>query len=409
MKKLLRKGFLFRLKPSVDIEARLANYVGAGRFLWNKVLALNLVRLENKQNLLWYPEMSFWLTLWKKSEEYGFLKEPPSQALQQKLRDVEKAFKDAFAKKQPLKRIPKFKRKGMSDTLRYPQGFKLDERKRQVFLPKIGWVSYRKSRLIKGTPKNITLSRKGKYWYISIQTEYEKEIPLHSSNSIVGIDMGIKRFATLSSGEVFKPLNSFAKLKSKLRRYQRRLRKKIKFSANWKKQKKKISSLHEHIARTRRDYLHKISTKISKSHAMVVVEELQVRNMSKSEKGDKESPGKNVKAKSGLNRGILDQGWGIFSAMLDYKLEEWGGRLIKICPRYTSQKCPCCNYRDKENRKNQSRFVCGNCGHKANADDVAAINILARGHRVLACGVDSLESSMKQEPVGSSDTSLLVG
>jgi len=386
MKKLLRKGFLFRLKPSADIEAKLTNYVGAGRFLWNKVLALNLVRLENKQNLLWYSEMSFWLTLWKKSEEYSFLKEAPSQALQQKLRDLDQAFKDAFDKKQPLKRIPKFKRKGMSDAIRYPQGFKLDETNKRVFLPKLGWISYRKSRSIKGTPKNITLSRKGKYWYISIQTEYEKEIPLHSSSSIVGIDMGIKRFATLSNGEIFKPLNSFSRLKAKLKRYQRRLAKKIKFSANWKKQKKKISSLHEHIARARRDYLHKISTKISKSHAMVVVEQLQVRNMSKSAKGNEESPGENVKAKSGLNRGILDQGWGLFSSMLDYKLEELGGQLVKVPPHHTSQICPCCNHQAKENRTTQSRFVCKSCGHTANADDVGAINILARGHRVLACG-----------------------
>ena len=409
MKKLLRKGFLFRLKPSADIEAKLTNYVGAGRFLWNKVLALNLARLENKQKLIWYREMSFWLTLWKKSEEYGFLKQAPSHTLQQKLRDLEKAFKDAFDKKQPLKRIPKFKRKGMSDTLRHPDGFKIDEKRSRIFLPKTGWISYRKSRLIKGTPKNITLSRKGKYWYISIQTEYEKEIQLHSSKSIVGIDMGIKRFATLSNKEVFKPLNSFAKLKAKLKRYQRRLRKKTKFSANWKKQKRKISTLHQHIARARRDYLHKISTKISKSHAMVVVEDLQVKNMSKSAKGTQETPGKNVKAKSGLNRGILDQGWSLFNSMLDYKLEELGGRLIKVCPRYTSQKCPCCPYQDKENRESQSRFICKNCGHTANADDVAAINILARGHRALACGVGSLEPSVKQEPVGSSDTSLLVG
>ena len=170
MKKLLRKGFLFRLKPGADIEARLANYVGAGRFLWNKVLALNIARLENKQKILWYSVMSFWLTLWKQSEEYGFLKESPSQALQQKLRDLDRAFKEAFDKKRPLKRIPKFKRKGMSDTIHYPQGFKLDERNRRVFLPKIGWISYRKSRSIKGTPKNITLFWKGKYWYISIQT-----------------------------------------------------------------------------------------------------------------------------------------------------------------------------------------------------------------------------------------------
>ena len=131
------------------------------------------------------------------------------------------------------------------------------------------------------------------------------------------------------------------------------------------------------IARTRRDYLHKISTKISKSHAMVIVEELQIRNMSKSAKGDEETPGKNVKAKSGLNRGILDQGWGIFSSMLDYKLEESGGQLAKVPPHHTSQICPCCTYEAKENRKTQSRFECENCGHTANADDVAAIRSTA--------------------------------
>ena len=95
--------------------------------------------------------------------------------------------------------------------------------------------------------------------------------------------------------------------------------------------------------------------------------------------------------------------------MLDYKLEEWGGQLVKVPPHHTSQICPCCNHQAKENRKTQSRFVCENCGHAANADDVGAINILARGHRVLACGVGSLKPSIKQEPVGSSDTSLFVG
>ena len=169
---------------------------------------------------------------------------------------------------------------------------------------------------------------------------------------MVGIDMGIKRFATLSNKEVFKPLNSFGKLKAKLKRHQRRLAKKIKFSANWKKQKRKISSLHEHIARARRDYLHKISTKISKSHAMVVIEALQVRNMSKSAKGNDESPGKRVKAKSGLNREILDQGWGIFSSMLDYKLEESGGQLEKVPSHHTRQISSCCIHEAKENLKN---------------------------------------------------------
>ena len=95
--------------------------------------------------------------------------------------------------------------------------------------------------------------------------------------------------------------------------------------------------------------------------------------------------------------------------MLDYKLEESGGQLVKVSPHHTSQICPCCTHEAKENRKTQSRFECENCGHTANADDVAAINILARGHRVLACGVGLPKPSTKQEPVESSDASLLVG
>ncbi|MDN3509596.1 MAG: transposase [Candidatus Neptunochlamydia sp.] len=363
MKKLLRKRLLFRLKPSAAIEARLANYVGAGRFLWNKVFALNLTRLENKQNLPWYSEMSFCLALWKQLEEYGFLKEAPSQTLQQKLRDLERALKGAFDKKQPLERIPKFEKKGTADILCCPQRFKFDEKNRDLFLLKIRWVVCRKSRSIKG-----------KHWYISIQTEHEQKIHSHTSNSIIEIDMGIKKFTTFSSGKVFKPLNSFAKLKAKLKRYQRRLTKKTKFSTNWKKQKRKIAPLCEHIARARRDYLHKILMEISKNHPMVVVEELQVKNMSKSAKENEESFRKNVKAKSGLNRAILDQRWSIFSSILDYKLEELESQLVKVPPHY-----PCCKHQAKESRKTQSRFVYESCGHAANANDIGAINILARG------------------------------
>ena len=131
--------------------------------------------------------------------------------------------------------------------------------------------------------------------------------------------------------------------------------------------------------------------------------------MSKSGKGTQESPGNHIKAKSGLNRGILDQGWGRFVSMLDYEVEELGGQLVQVPPHHTSQICPCCGHQAKENRKTQAHFACIACGHEGNADDVGALNGLARGHRVLACGVDALESSVNQEPAGSSNTSLLVG
>ena len=408
MKKIIRKAFKFRLNTNSDQAQKMLEFSGVNRFVWNKALSMNLYRLENKQPILWYQEMAYWLGLWKSSDEYGFLKTVHSQTLQQTLKNLERAFKDAFDKKQPLKRIPKFKKKGLSDSFRYPQGFKLEQTSKRVFLPKIGWVKYRNSRQVIGDVKNMSISRKGKYWYVSIQTEYETEILRHESNSIIGIDMGVKRFFTLSDGSYIEPLNSFRKLSKKLAFEQRKLSKKVRFSANWKKQKLKINRLYEHIANARLDFLHKTSTKISKKPAMVVVEDLKVRNMSKSAKGVITSPGRNVKAKSGLNKSILDQGWGMFVQMLEYKQSWLGGDVIKVNPQYTSQTCPCCKNTSKENRKSQSAFECIECGFKANADWVGALNVLERGHRLLACGVETLVSTMKQEPVGSSNTSLLL-
>jgi len=408
MKQIIRKAFKFRLHPNSDQVQKMVEFAGANRFVWNKALAMNLFRLEQKQPLLWYNELAFWLKLWKSSEDYGFLKTVHSQPLQQTLKNLEKAFKDGFDKKQPLKRIPKFKKKGLSDSFRYPQGFKLEQESNKVFLPKIGWVKYRNSRQVIGDVKNMTVSRKGGYWYVSIQTEYEAELKRHSSTSMIGVDMGITRFATLSDGSYIKPLNSLRKLSKKQAFEQRKLSKKVRFSANWKKQKQIITRLHERIANARLDFLHKTSTEISKNHAMVVVENLKVRNMSKSAKGNAEKPGKNVKAKSGLNKSILDQGWGMFVSFLEYKQAWSGGDVLRVNPQYTSQTCLSCSHVSKNNRKTQSKFECEECGFKANADLVGALNVLERGHRLLACGVETLVSSKKQEPVGSSNTNLLL-
>ncbi|SIO12450.1 RNA-guided endonuclease InsQ/TnpB family protein [Nitrosomonas cryotolerans] len=408
MKQIIRKAFKSRLNPNSDQVQKMVEFAGANRFVWNKALAMNLFRLEQKQPLLWYNELSFWLKLWKSSEDYGFLKTVHSQPLQQALKNLEKAFKDGFDKKQPLKRIPKFKKKGLSDSFRYPQGFKLEQESSKVFLPKIGWVKYRNSRQVIGDVKNMTISRKGGYWYVSIQTEYETELKRHSSTSMIGVDMGVTRFATLSDGSYVEPLNSFRKLSKKLAFEQRKLSKKVRFSANWKKQKQIITRLHERIANARLDFLHKTSTEISKNHAMVVVENLKIGNMSKSAKGSVEKHGKNVKAKSGLNKSILDQGWGMFVSFLEYKQACSGGDVLKVNPQYTSQTCPGCQHVSRDNRKSQSAFECTECGFKANADLVGALNVLERGHRLLACGVETLVSSKKQEPVGSSNTNLLL-
>ncbi len=321
------------------IEQKLTCFCGSSRFLWNKCLALNLERLEKGQSILWYQELAFWLTLWKQSDEYGFLKECPSQVFQQKIRDLERAFKDCFDKTQPLKRLPVFKKKGIGDSIRFPQGYKIFNCR--IFLPKLGWIGFYKSRQISGKIKNITISKRGERWYASIQVEQMIEIPRHPSDSEIGIDAGIICFAAFSDGTTIEGVNIFRRHQDRLAKEQRKLSRKQKGSQNWKKQKKKISGLHHTITNARKDFLHKLSTKISKSQARVYVESLQIRNMSASARGTLEDPGRNVKAKSGLNKSILDQGKYEFLRLLQYKLDWQGGSLVEVEYRNTSQRCSC--------------------------------------------------------------------
>lgn len=358
---------------------------------------MNLHRLENKAPILWYSESCYWLALWKKSEEFSFLKDSHSQPLQQTLKNLDRAFKDAFDKKQLLKRIPVFKRKGQHDSFRYPQGFKIE--KGRVFLPKIGWVRYYDSQPIHGKPKNVTVSRQADSWYISVQVELEIGSPKHQSSTMVGVDRGIVELAYLSDGKRYSPANSYRCYQEKLAHAQRQLKRKKKFSENWKRQQKKIAKIHHKIAQIRKDRLHWISNRISQNHAMIVLEDLKVCNMSKSAKGTLESPGKNVKAKSGLNKSILDQGWSMFASMLEYKQQWNGGDVLYVDPKHTSQTCPACGHVSKENRTTQADFSCTECGYENNADYVGALNIRARGHRVLACGEKALAYSVNQEPV----------
>ena len=195
------------------------------------------------------------------------------------------------------------------------------------------------------------------------------------------------------------PLNSFKTHQQRLARYQRRMSRKVKFSNNWKKAKAKVQKLHTAIANARKDFLHKTSTTLSQNHALVCIEDLQVKNMSQSSRGNREQHGKRVKQKASLNRAILDQGWGEFRRQLEYKMVWKGGILLAVPPQHTSQTCPACGHVSKENRQTQAKFLCIDCGYENHADVVGAINVLERGYRLLARG-ESVQSdrSMKQEP-----------
>lgn len=154
-------------------------------------------RLDQKQFCLNYVALAKQLVDWKKEPEFEFLKKIHSQPLQQTLMCLDKALKEAFDKKNP-KRFPRFKKKNVHDSFRYPQGFKIEENNKRFFFPKIGWISYRKSQVIAGIPKNITISRKHGKWFASVQTEQILEEVVHVLASM--IDMGVTHFATLSDG-----------------------------------------------------------------------------------------------------------------------------------------------------------------------------------------------------------------
>lgn len=391
---ILRKGYKYRLKANFEHERLFCLFSGHCRFIWNKALALQKARLDSKAPLLSYQDLAGLLRLWKQSEEWGFLKEAHSQGEQQVLKDLDRALWDGLKR---AKRMPRFRKKGKHDSFRYPQGFKIQGNR--IYLPKVGWVGFFKSRDIQGEPKNVTVFRRGRHWFVSVQTEREVVEPAHPSSPAVGIDLGVKRFATLSDGKFYEPLNSFRTLEAKLAREQRKLSRKVKFSHNWHKQKEKIARLHLRIADARNDYLHNVSTEISKNHAMVAMEDLRVGNMSASAKGTVENPGHNVRQKAGLNKAILDQGWHAFRRMLAYKLA-WSGGVLELVPaQHTSQTCPECGHVSQDNRRSQAAFRCESCEYENHADHVAAINVLRRaGHARIACGDTGLTGGQAQEP-----------
>ena len=390
-------AFKYELMPTGQQAHNMRRFAGSCRFVFNKALALQKERYESGEKKLGYAGLCKQLTEWRNGADTPWLKDSPIHPAQQALKDLELAYSNFFAKRADF---PRFKKKGNGDSFRYPdpKQIKLERENGRIFLPKLGWIRYRNSRLALGALRNVTVSSKGGKWFVSVLMRREVEQPLPQGPS-TGIDVGIARFATLSDGTFLAPLNSFKKHEQRLAKYQRRMARKTKFSNNWKKAKGRVQRIHSSIANARNDFLHKASTQISKNHAMVCIEDLQVRNMSKSASGTLEAPGRKVAQKKGLNKAILDQGWGEFRRQLEYKTRWNGGAFVAVPAAYTSQTCPCCGHISRENRQTQALFACVSCGYENNADHVGAINVLAAGHAVLACG-EPVQSgrSAKQEP-----------
>ena len=309
----IRQGFSFKLKPNGAQDKKMSRFAGCTRWVYNQGLAWNEERRTADPAFhLSYAKLCTELLVWK--EQNPWLRETHSQVLQQSLKDLMDGFQKFF---KGLTAFPKKHKKFVTtDSFRFPQGFKIDEGRRQIYLPSIGWVKYKRSRFIQGKAKNVTVSRQADGWHVSIQTEYEMEPPKHAGDS-VGIDMGCVRFCTLSDGTFFEPCGALKKQLKKLAWMQRRLARMQKFGKNWRKQKAAIARLHQHIANVRRDFIEKVSLNICKNHAEIFRENLKIKNMTASAKGTVEEHGTCGAQKSGLNRSILDQGWGIFFNKLE--------------------------------------------------------------------------------------------
>ena len=255
----------------------------------------------------------------------------------------------------------------------------------ELKIPKIGLVKFRQTRPVEGELKTPTIKFQGNHWYVVLLTEQEMEFPEALPNSI-GIDLGVANPVTTSDGEFYptnekhlKTLQNLEKMETRIRKLQKKCdSRKTKFSNNWKKEKRKIAVLKHKQMKSRNEFYHELSKTLTDENNLIVVEDLNIKGMTASASGTTEEPGKNVKQKSGLNRSILERGWGTFVEKLEYKSEWKGGELVKVDPKNTSRMCSVCGYVDEKNRKTQDKFLCLQCGHKEHADVNAAKNILNR-------------------------------
>jgi putative transposase len=246
----------------------------------------------------------------------------------------------------------------------------------EVQIPKVGWVRFRWSRAVpKVKSYRVTMDRSGR-WHVAFAAWPAPAVPAPGNGEVVGVDRGVAITAALSTGEILRCPQPSVRERARLRKAQRRAERAPKGSADRDAEYAKAARLKAREKDVRKDWCEKVSTDLARRFDVIRVEDLLIRNMTRSARGTVEKPGRNVRQKAGLNRAIMAQGWGILAERIEDKAP---GRVEKVPARFTSLRCSDCGWIDKNSRQSQAGFVCSNCGFTCNADTNASINIAA-GH-----------------------------
>ncbi len=360
------KSYKYRIYPNQTQIEQMAQIFGQVRFVYNLGLETKIsAYIGNKKNVTCFDLIKQVVEL--KDNECEWLNESPSQALQMSLRNLDNAYTNFFRGKG----FPKFKSKYDKQSFQLPQGVRLSDNNKNIFIPKLKWIGISLSREFKGEIKTVTVSRTttNKY-FVSILVDNHTPNPKKRSineSTTVGLDLGIKDFVITSDGKKFENQEFLKSAQHKLKLAQRSLSRKVKGSNHYNKQKMVVSLIHEHIRNQRQDYLHKISTYLIQNYDTICLEHLNVKGMVKNHN---------------LARAISDMGWSEFKSMLEYKAE-WYGKNISVIGRFdpSSKVCSCCGKINKELKLSDRSWKCTSCNTVHDRDINAAINIKNFGLR----------------------------
>jgi transposase len=386
----------YRLFPTPAQEIALMEQCAHARFVWNLAVEQHLYWQPGRKSAPGYLEQCRQLT--QARTEHPWLAAGSQMVQQQALRDFARAMAAFYDPANPARR-PSWRKARRNEGFRIvavkPRHVRrLGRKSGEVWVPKAGWVRFRWSRAVPTGVKSYRVNRdRAGRWHIAFAA-IPKPIPAPGNGRTVGIDRGVAISAALSTGELLCTPGLTRTERMRLRRLQRKLAQAQRGSARRAHVKRVIARLRAREKDRRKDWAEKASTEIAREFDTIKVEALQITNMTRSARGTTGSPGRNVRQKAGLNREIMRSGWGLLVRRLEDKAP---GRVEKVNPAFTSQRCSACGHLDARSRESQARFVCTACGFACNADVNAAKNIAA-GHAVTARGGSRDAGPMNREP-----------